>query len=137
MLTNYDELMSLEPGEIIASPRLTLNLLKIASLVLLAGSSPRGCSASITKYYSQLNMPGIRAKIQTIMEKTCKMKPGLVYVAREAKHFSDANMDDATAIRLLDAGILKPEQFIKLPVRIEAEKPKAAAKPAKKHKDIL
>ncbi len=71
------------------------------------------------------------------MEKTCKMKPGLVYVAREAKHFSDANMDDATAIRLLDAGILKPEQFVKLPVRPEAEKPKAAAKPAKKHKDIL
>lgn len=72
------------------------------------------------------------------MEKTCKFKPGLVYISSEAKHFSDANMDDATATRLLDSGILKPDQFIKLPdvakvEQLEVEKPKAA----KKHKDVL
>ena len=66
------------------------------------------------------------------------MKPGVFFVAKAQKHYSDANMDDATAREFLAKGWLKADMFIKLPaeptpapVPAQAE-PKAEAAPTPK-----
>lgn len=61
----------------------------------------------------------MRKKIVGLSEKTCKMKPGVFFVAKAQKHYSDANMDDATALDFLAKGWLKPDMFIKLPATPE------------------
>lgn len=89
----------------------------------------------------------MRKKIVGLSEKTCKMKPGVFFVAKAQKHYSDANMDDATALDFLAKGWLKPDMFIKLPAEPEPAQaePKAevaptpvpaqrAAKPKRKRK---
>lgn len=89
----------------------------------------------------------MRKKIVGLSEKTCKMKPGVFFVAKAQKHYSDANMDDATALDFLAKGWLKPDMFIKLPAEPEPARaePKAevaptpvpaqrAAKPKRKRK---
>lgn len=66
------------------------------------------------------------------------MKPGVFFVAKAQKHYSDANMDDATALDFLAKGWLKPDMFIKLPATPEPipapaqAEPKAEATPAPK-----
>lgn len=76
----------------------------------------------------------MRKKIVGLSEKTCKMKPGVFFVAKAQKHYSDANMDDATALDFLAKGWLKPDMFIKLPADPEPAQaePKAEATPAPK-----
>ena len=91
----------------------------------------------------------MRKKIVGLSTKTCKMKPGVFFVAKAQKHYSDANMDDDTAREFLAKGWLKPDMFIKLPAtpepapaqaEMEAEaaptpKPaQRAAKPKRKRK---
>jgi len=100
---------------ILKSPRLTLNLLKLASTCLLAGGQPRGCEKAIRNYYTKLKSETMRKKIVGLSTKTCKMKPGVFFIAKAQKHYSDANMDDDTARAFLEKGYLKPEMFIKLP----------------------
>lgn len=60
------------------------------------------------------------------------MKPGVFFVAKAQKHYSDANMDDDTARLFLEKGYLKPDMFIKLPKEPTPEpvEPKAEAAPA-------
>ena len=75
------------------------------------------------------------------------MKPGIFFIAKAQKYYSDANMDDATALDFLAKGWLKPDMFIKLPAEPEPAQaePKAevaptpvpaqrAAKPKRKRK---
>lgn len=57
----------------------------------------------------------MRKKIVGLSTKTCKMKPGVFFIAKAQKFYSDANMDDDTARVFLGKGYLKPEMFIKLP----------------------
>lgn len=71
----------------------------------------------------------MRKKIVGLSEKTCKMKPGVFFVAKAQKHYSDANMDDATAREFLAKGWLKPDMFIKLPAAPAQVEPKAEAAP--------
>ena len=68
------------------------------------------------------------------------MKPGVFFVAKAQKHYSDANMDDDTAREFLAKGWLKPDMFMKLPAEptpapepapAQAE-PKAEAAPTPK-----
>ena len=149
MVEKYDELMGESVEIILKSPRLTLNLLKLASTCLLSGGQPRGCGKAIRNYYTKLKSEAMRKKIVGLSEKTCKMKPGVFFVAKAQKHYSDANMDDATAREFLAKGWLKPDMFIKLPAtpepapaqaEMEAEaaptpKPaQRAAKPKRKRK---
>ena len=115
MVKKYDELMGESVETILKSPRLTLNLLRLASTCLLAGGQPRGCEKSIRNYYTKLKSEAMRKKIVRLSEKTCKMKPGVFFIAKAQKHYSDANMDDDTARAFLEKGYLKPEMFIKLP----------------------
>lgn len=134
MVEKYDELMGESVEVILKSPRLTLNLLKLASTCLLAGGQPRGCEKSIRNYYAKLKSEAMRKKIVGLSEKTCKMKPGVFFVAKAQKHYSDANMDDDTAREFLAKGWLKPDMFIKLPATpapAQAE-PKAEAAPTPK-----
>ena len=132
MVKKYDELMGESVETILKSPRLTLNLLKLASTCLLAGGQPRGCAKAIRGYYAKLKTETMRKKIVGLSTKTCKMKPGVFFVAKAQKHYSDANMDDATALDFLAKGYLKPDMFLKLPdkpkqtVEIEAEEAIAA-----------
>ncbi len=132
MVKKYDELMGESVETILKSPRLTLNLLRLASTCLLSGGQPRGCEKSIRSYYTKLKSEAMRKKIVGLSEKTCKMKPGVFFVAKAQKHYSDANMDDATALDFLAKGWLKPDLFIKLPATpaepTQAE-PKAEAAP--------
>lgn len=62
------------------------------------------------------------------------MKPGVFFVAKAQKHYSDANMDDDTAREFLAKGWLKPDMFIKLPATPESAQaePKAEAAPTPK-----
>lgn len=140
MVEKYDELMGESVETILKSPRLTLNLLRLASTCLLSGGQPRGCEKSIRNYYTKLKSETMRKKIVGLSTKTCKMKPGVFFVAKAQKHYSDANMDDATAREFLAKGWLKPDMFIKLPAEptpapepepAQAE-PKAEATPAPK-----
>lgn len=119
MVEKYDELMGESVETILKSPRLTLNLLRLASTCLLSGGQPRGCEKSIRSYYTKLKYEAMRKKIVGLSEKTCKMKPGVFFVAKAQKHYSDANMDDATALDFLAKGWLKPDMFIKLPATPE------------------
>lgn len=136
----YDELMGESVETILKSPRLTLNLLKLASTCLLSGSQPRGCEKSIRSYYTKLKSEAMRKKIVGLSKKTCKMKPGVFFVAKAQKHYSDANMDDDTAREFLAKGWLKPDMFIKLPATPEPApapapaqaEPKAEAAPTPK-----
>lgn len=132
MVEKYDELMGESVEAILKSPRLTLNLLRLASTCLLSGGQPRGCEKSIRSYYTKLKSEAMRKKIVGLSEKTCKMKPGVFFVAKAQKHYSDANMDDATALDFLAKGWLKPDMFIKLPKELTPEpvEPKAEAAPA-------
>lgn len=137
MVERYDELMGESVETILKSPRLTLNLLRLASTCLLAGGQPRGCEKSIRSYYTKLKSEAMRKKIVGLSEKTCKMKPGVFFVAKAQKHYSDANMDDDTAREFLAKGWLKADMFIKLPATPEPEpapapaqaEPKAEAAP--------
>ena len=84
----------------------------------------------------------MRKKIVGLSKKTCKMKPGVFFVAKAQKHYSDANMDDDTAREFLAKGWLKADMFIKLPATPEPEpepepapaqaEPKAEAAPTPK-----
>lgn len=136
MVEKYDELMGESVETILKSPRLTLNLLRLASTCLLSGGQPRGCEKSIRSYYTKLKSEAMRKKIVGLSEKTCKMKPGVFFVAKAQKHYSDANMDDDTARDFLAKGWLKADMFIKLPAEptpapVQAE-PKAEAAPTPK-----
>jgi hypothetical protein len=129
MVEKYDELMGTSVEAILKSPRLTLNLLKLASACLLAGGQPRGCEKSIRSYYTKLKSEAMRKKIVGLSEKTCRMKPGVFFVAKAQKHYSDANMDDDTARDFLAKGWLKPDMFIKLPAAPEPIPAPAQAEP--------
>ena len=136
MVEKYDELMGESVETILKSPRLTLNLLRLASTCLLSGGQPRGCEKSIRAYYTKLKSEAMRKKIVGLSEKTCKMKPGVFFVAKAQKHYSDANMDDDTARDFLAKGWLKADMFIKLPAEptpapVQAE-PKVEATPTPK-----
>lgn len=132
MVEKYDELMGESVETILKSPRLTLNLLRLASTCLLAGGQPRGCAKSIRNYYTRLKSEVMRKKIVGLSTKTCKMKPGVFFIAKAQKHYSDANMDDDTARAFLEKGYLKPEMFIKLPEELTPEpvEPNASTAPA-------
>ena len=48
--------------------------------------------------------------------RTCQPKwKGLKFINKVARHFNDALLTDKQAVTLLDAGMLKPEDFVKLP----------------------
>ena len=132
LVEKYDELMGTSVETILKSPRLTLNLLQLASACLLAGGQPRGCAKAIRGYYAKLKTETMRKKIVGLSEKTCRMKPGIFFVAKAQKHYSDANMDDATALDFLEKGYLKLDMFLKPPdqpkqtVKVEAEEAIAA-----------
>jgi len=117
------EILSYSVDEVLQSRQLTLAILKTYSKLYLNGAAPRGCSKSIRGYYSQLTQCNVKEK-DIIMQKTNKFKR-LVFT--EGMHYSDANLTDEKAIDFLNRGILKPEDFLTLPVGYKD----------KKHPDVL
>lgn len=122
-MVELSEILTHSVAEVLQSRQLTLSLLKIYSTTFLNGAAPRGCSASIKKYYAQLQALSVEQK-NLIMNKTNEFKK-LVFT--QGMHFSNANLSDEKAIEFLNKGIVKPEDFKTLP---EGWK-------SKKHPDLL
>jgi len=112
------EVIEHEVGEVIASPILILQLLSVYSALYLQGKNPGICGKCHKDYYYKLKANGMeKAKeADEAKNRTCQPKwRGLRFIGKVARHFNDKLLTDAQAISLLDAKLLKPEDFIKLP----------------------
>lgn len=94
-----------------------LILLSLYSRLFMDGKQPSTCVKCMADYYIKLSNEGFaRIEKMKIMEnQKCKLKPGLVFVKEEAKHFSNDNITDKKALQLLNSGRLKPQHFEILP----------------------
>lgn len=120
MFKELNKIKSVSFEELQKSGELTLLLLSMYSKLFLAGSQPSICGKCMKRYYLQLINQGFKI-LQFMKEKTNELKPGLHFVRSEAMHFSNANLTDEKAIKLLEDKKLKPEAFIKLPEGFESE----------------
>lgn len=113
------ELLKHEVGEVIASPVLIMQLLSVYSVLYLNGANPGTCGKCHKDYFYKLKSNGMeRAKeYDEAKNRTCQPKwKGLKFINKPVcRHFNNELITDAQAISLLDAGFLKPEDFIKLP----------------------
>ena len=112
-IDDYSEIMSVSVEEVLRSPHLTLLLLRLASKLLLYGGQPRGCEKSIRSYYRELKEQ--KNLIPFLIMKTCKLKDGVHFLSRANEHVVDYTMTDDKAIRLLKAGLIPENLFVKLP----------------------
>lgn len=125
MVERVKKLLSMEVGEIISSPQ-SIELLKVYSLLYINGGQPRTCSRSQKRYYDELTLTGLEmaTKYNKLMERTCKTKLGeneLRYIWGD--FYTDAQITDAVAIKLLDNGGLTESDFEKLPDGYKMAKP--------------
>jgi len=114
MIEKVKELLSKDIEEIISSP-LSLDLLKVYSILYLCGAKPNTCARSQRKYYNQLKKDGMK-KAETNIKRTCKPKwRGNMYISKEARHFNDLFITDEEAITLLKRKHITEDMFSVLP----------------------
>jgi len=120
-------LISKDFAEIKSTP-LSLELLKVYSILYLNGRQPSSCEASLYRYYQQLIRNGTE-KAQNMQEKTNKCnKKGLIYVGRPLfKDFDLQNLSDKDANSLIKLGILKKSDFKVMPAEVKDKQPKEDA----------
>jgi hypothetical protein len=99
---------------ILKDKELSLLLLKTYSVLYLSGKQPNFCEKCMHGYYIKIVNNGIK-QIEFMESKTCKLKPGVFFVAKQGMHYSDANVNDEKAIQLLNLGYLKETHFETLP----------------------
>lgn len=119
MLDRLNKLLSISAQEVISSPEHYLELLKLYSILFLAGKQPSICSKCAYNYYNELRLKGIE-RIKFIEMNKCKLQPNKIFHVRVGNAiitYSEKNMDDKTALRLLKEGKLKETDFLVLPVR--------------------
>ena len=117
MVSEVRELINKEFEEIINSSD-SLKLLKYYSLLYMNGAQPRTCTKSQREYYTKLKIDGImKAELyEEIKARTCKPKwKGLKFIPSQGRHFSNEFITDKQATSLLEKGVLKESDFIKLP----------------------
>lgn len=144
MLERVKTLLSKDFAEI-KSSALSLELLKVYSALYMCGGQPRSCEKSMHSYFKQLQKDGIKkAKDMKEITNVCNKK-GIVYVSNPMhKHVNFEQLSDTDAISLLKIGVLKKEDFAKLPDGYEhpkqakqtakSEEPKEEAKTAARPK---
>jgi len=141
MLRNLDLIMSMEVGDVIASP-LSLEMLRIYSVLYLGGGQPMSCATSQRKYYEILKKDYMKNKEK--LEKTHELKfQGLRYIPgirdKEGNliaghlHIVGSAVTDDMALEYLSKGILKEKDFITLPEGYKA----TVKKTQKEDKDSL
>ena len=112
------EIIAHEIGEVLASPILVLQLLSVYSILYLNGKAPGLCSKCHADYYYKLKQNGMK-KAQDLDEaksRTCQPRwKGLKFINKVARHFNNELLTDRQAISLLDSGLLKQDDFVKLP----------------------
>ena len=112
------EILQNEIGEVLASPILILQLLSVYSVLYLQGKNPGLCTRCHKDYYYKLKQTGMKKAqdLDDAKNRTCQPKwKGLKFINKVARHFNDALLTDKQAVTLLDAGLLKPEDFVRLP----------------------
>lgn len=117
MLDRLDNIISINAQEVMKSPELYLELLKLYSILFLSGKQPSSCGKCAYNYYNELKKKGVE-RIKFIEMNKCKLQPNKIFHVRVSKaliSYSDANMDDKTALRLLREGKLKESDFVVLP----------------------
>ena len=135
MIEIVKNLIGREVEEIISSP-LSLQLLKVYSYLYLHGAQPRTCAKSQRKYYQQLKINGIElaTKYDKAMARTCKPRwRGLRFIRKIASHVSSENITDEQAIKYLESGVLRSEDFEILPATFQIEEIKVEELP----KDLI
>lgn len=107
------------------SPELALSLIRIYATLFTGGKDPgAGCSICMQKFHKEIIQNGLK-KYEDMKNKTCIMKPGIVWVNGESKHFSDNNITDEKALELLEKGWLQEKHFLVLPKIEEINDPTA------------
>lgn len=117
MLDRLNKIINTPAQEVMQSPELYLELLKLYSILFLAGKQPSACEKCAYNYYNELKKKGIY-RIKFIEMNKCKLQPNKIFHVRVGKAiitYSDKNMDDKTALRLLKEGKLKESDFVVLP----------------------
>lgn len=112
----YDiiKLINSDYSLIIADGDLSLLLLRVYSYLFLGGGQPRACTKCMNDYHQQIISQGLK-QLEKMENKTCKMVQGVFYVAKHAVHYSDNNMSDELAVKLLKDGLLLERHFEVLP----------------------
>jgi hypothetical protein len=140
MVGKLDKIMTMNVEEVIASP-LSLDLLKLYSIIFLAGAQPRTCAASQREYYKKLkenyqmakqkltkthmlNWAG-RRYIPGVFDKAGKLVAGHLHIHSEY-------LTDEKAVEYLKIGALKEKDFAVLP-----ESYKSKAKKQDKESDLM
>jgi hypothetical protein len=114
MIETVKKLLSKDIDEIISTP-LSLDLLKVYSILYLCGEKPKTCERSLRQYYNQLKVNGME-KANKNIKRTCKPKwKGNMYIAKEARHFNDVYITDEEAIAVLKRGNISEDMFEVLP----------------------
>ena len=140
MREQLEILIKMNARAVIESPEHYLKLLRLYSNLFLNGKQPNWCSRCAYTYYEELKKHGYE-RIKFYEMKTCKLNPDKIYhvrVGNAIMTYSDANMDDKTALELIEKGAIKESEFIVLPQKtsnepqnIEEIKPVKQRKPRK------
>lgn len=123
MVERVEKLININAREVMKSPELYLELLKLYSILFLNGRQPSDCGKCAYNYFNKLKTSGIK-KALFMEHKTCKLTNKIfnVRVGNAIITYSDANVNDIIARRLLMDGKLKESDFITLPEPIVVEK---------------
>jgi len=120
MREQLENILKHSGAEVIASPDLTMSLFKVYSALFLAGKAPNFCSKCAYDYYNELKQRGYE-RLKFIEMKTCKLVENKIFNVRVNNAiitYTDANMSDEIAIKLLNEKKLEESDFIKLPVKL-------------------
>jgi hypothetical protein len=131
MIIKFNNIKGLRFEEILKSSTLTLDLLLLASKLLLNGATPRGCSASMLDYYNRICTFNDN-QILDIMNKTNKLKAGMLHVPSAGLILSDEHLSDAKAVEYLAKGYISEAHFEVLPAEWVKQKAGLNAKKSKK-----
>lgn len=118
MREQLEILSKMDARAVMESPEHYLKMLKLYSILFLNGKQPSSCGQCAYKYFEELKTTGLE-RINFYEMKTCKLNPNKIYHVRVGNAiitYSDANMDDQTALELIQKGAIKESEFIKLPV---------------------
>ena len=116
MIDQINEILNYEVEAVLKDGRLSLNLLRIYSVIYMGGAPCRACSQSQRAYYAELKKSGLQ-KASIMVNRTCELQPDALHYVRGLgnKHVSNHNITDEEAIICLKNGWLKERHFVKLP----------------------
>jgi hypothetical protein len=134
-----DELAKHPAEQVIKTPALLLELLRLYSEIFLNSKPCSTCEKMHGTYYTRLIREGKKQieKNRTMTKATCKLKDNACVFFKGA-HYTNANITDAVAVQMIKAFPALKQQFVTLPSKPapKKEQPKtektAAAKPAEK-----